>query len=135
MYTTIREGALDKTRKLLEVQLRKHQNETGKELSIDRREMLEIIQQLVNSLRDKPEAKVEQEGPVNISELRNDLKGLFEAQTALEKNITYLEKQKRIYEAKEAESRTAEGRELYSVLGLGAAHVSSLYTEIKAKNA
>jgi len=60
--------------------------------------------------------------------LRNDLRGLLEAQTALEKNITYLEKQKRLYETKEGDSKTAEGREFYSTLGLGAGYVSSLYT-------
>ena len=72
---------------------------------------------------------------MNLSELRNDLKALLEAQAALEKNITYLEKQKKIYETKETESRTVESREFYSTLSMGAGHVGSLYAEIKLKNA
>ena len=72
--------------------------------------MLEIMQFLINTVKEKPETKVEFQGPVNLAELRGDLKGLLEAQAALEKNITYHEKQKKLYETKEGESKTAENR-------------------------
>lgn len=62
--------------------------------------MLEIIQLLINTVKEKPEARVEQQSSINLAEFRADLKGLLEAQAALEKNITYLEKQKRLYETK-----------------------------------
>jgi hypothetical protein len=51
----------------LDVQLKKHQSETGKELSLERREMLEVIQSLLTTVKEKPEIKVEQQININLS--------------------------------------------------------------------
>jgi hypothetical protein len=67
LYQNIREGGVDKIRKLLDVQLKKHQSETGKELSLERREMLEVIQSLLTTVKEKPEIKVEQQININLS--------------------------------------------------------------------
>lgn len=62
---------------MLEVQIKRHQNETNKELSIDRKEMLEILQQLLPIGGNKTETKVETAVGLNISELKSDLGSLL----------------------------------------------------------
>lgn len=130
----------EKLKRVLEVQIKKHQVETGKELSLDRKEMVEFIHGIVCGLRsaaESPPTEPQTGSSVSLSyfhDFKADLRSLLTEQASTEKSLSALERQRKTCENREADPRRSELAEAYAILSGGNTYLSSLHASLRAKN-